>query len=644
MKFACESCQAQYMISDEKVGPRGVKVRCKKCNHVNVVRRPAPATDPDVVAAAAPAPARRSGNLDEELGAAFESVVGGAPVPAAGTAPARLPAEQEEQDDPFAGGFDDGGGLPDHERTQFIPAADLQRAFASHEQEPAPAPAPVTTEWYVAIDDEQVGPLRFEEVRARWEKAEIGPDTLCWRTGMADWAPLAQVSELADALAPLKVPTAAPAAGDASWLKAAMTPAEAPAAPGWKPSAASALASLVEAELEASKKAEAAPEATLERDLPGGGESTGIRTLLKNLPAVEAPAPEMSRLLPLGVETRPAAAPAAAAPAAAPAPAPAPVAVASAPAPVAAEKKGGAGKWIAAAAAAVVLVAGGAFAGGLLGKSSAPAPAPAPAPVAAAPAPAPAPAPPPAPAPAAATAEAQPAEGADASAGQGGAAAPAAAVAAAADPVDETAKKVADEAESRAKALAATPAEEPEEEPKVAAAPKKQAPKRPQPARATRRPEPKPATAPAPASSSGGDLLAAAGNTSSIDSLFASEFRKPAPAPAPASSGGTYIPPAPGSGGKPHQLSQGDIAGVVVGHKAALKSCATNYKAKSGLDSGTVVMRWTILPNGATTGVQPIKGAEHKELATCIGNLVKGWKFPAYSGPQMAPIDFPFQF
>ena len=39
MRFACDSCSAQYMISDEKVGPNGVKVRCKKCGHVILVRR-----------------------------------------------------------------------------------------------------------------------------------------------------------------------------------------------------------------------------------------------------------------------------------------------------------------------------------------------------------------------------------------------------------------------------------------------------------------------------------------------------------------------------------------------------------------------------------------------------------------------------
>jgi len=41
MKFTCDSCGAAYMISDDKVGPGGVKVRCKKCGNV--------VTDPLVV-------------------------------------------------------------------------------------------------------------------------------------------------------------------------------------------------------------------------------------------------------------------------------------------------------------------------------------------------------------------------------------------------------------------------------------------------------------------------------------------------------------------------------------------------------------------------------------------------------------------
>jgi predicted Zn finger-like uncharacterized protein len=38
MKFECDSCHASYMIADEKVGKRGVKVKCKRCSHVIIVR------------------------------------------------------------------------------------------------------------------------------------------------------------------------------------------------------------------------------------------------------------------------------------------------------------------------------------------------------------------------------------------------------------------------------------------------------------------------------------------------------------------------------------------------------------------------------------------------------------------------------
>src|SRR5688572_14079302 len=40
MRFVCDSCRAQYMISDDKVGAKGVKVRCKKCGYVILVRPP----------------------------------------------------------------------------------------------------------------------------------------------------------------------------------------------------------------------------------------------------------------------------------------------------------------------------------------------------------------------------------------------------------------------------------------------------------------------------------------------------------------------------------------------------------------------------------------------------------------------------
>src|SRR5215469_4889567 len=94
MRFVCDSCQAQYMISDEKVGAKGAKVRCKKCGHVILVKRTeVPAREPQTrevePASSAGAPGGESadqaakvkhitaaaileGVEDEEIGAAFD--------------------------------------------------------------------------------------------------------------------------------------------------------------------------------------------------------------------------------------------------------------------------------------------------------------------------------------------------------------------------------------------------------------------------------------------------------------------------------------------------------------------------------------------------------------------------------------------
>src|SRR5512138_3036215 len=123
MKFTCDSCNAQYMISDDKVGPTGVKVRCKKCGHVITVRR----AEDAAAAGAAPAapPTAPSGDgLDAELGSAFDSAFGDKP-------PAPAPA-------------------PDLDATQAMSPEDAKRIAGA-------APASASTEWYVAIGEAQVG-------------------------------------------------------------------------------------------------------------------------------------------------------------------------------------------------------------------------------------------------------------------------------------------------------------------------------------------------------------------------------------------------------------------------------------------------------------------------------------------------------
>src|SRR5512144_1020100 len=140
MKFTCDRCDAQYMISDEKVGPNGVKVRCKKCSHVILVRRSvengaAAAESP--VPAPAPAPGGSGEGLDAELGQAFDN--------AFGDGPAKAPAPG-----------------PDPDATQAVSPEEAAGVLAG-----SGWAAPAATEWYVAIAQAQVGPVALVEVRRK---------------------------------------------------------------------------------------------------------------------------------------------------------------------------------------------------------------------------------------------------------------------------------------------------------------------------------------------------------------------------------------------------------------------------------------------------------------------------------------------
>jgi len=156
MRFACDGCDAKYMISDDKVGPGGVKVRCKKCGHVILVRR----SEPEM---------------------ASEAAVG--------------------------------GGL--------------------------------AVDWWVAIDDQPVGPVALEVVQNHWNAGEIHPESLAWNAGLAEWCPISSLPDLHAYLSGAVPPAGigAPAASGPAAPRGAPPDAE------WRPGAASVLAALEDSEL-----------------------------------------------------------------------------------------------------------------------------------------------------------------------------------------------------------------------------------------------------------------------------------------------------------------------------------------------------------------------------------------------------------
>ncbi|MGI5863969.1 MAG: GYF domain-containing protein [Myxococcales bacterium] len=720
MRFACDSCHAQYQISDEKVGPNGVIVRCKKCQHKIVVKPPivqpqedepseatqvmpnptaplAPAAgfddDEATVAgdapfAAPPADSTEAGGafagLDDELGRAFESVLTSPSAPPVDapetTAPGTDPIAQPSGF-PFPARSDEAGDDdPNRQSTRVVnltemaslmkpdPRADEPTASSGEgsadEQKLPGAKAAEKTEWYVAIRDQQVGPLDFDGVRERWDAGELSADSLVWNAGMTDWRPLSTVAELADKLVPRHQPkpgdSEQPGADILAPSSALPPPQAEPEEPAWKPSAASALEALVKDELDALERQPAKPEPPVAESAPAP--SGGLFDDMPDAPEppfpvsvapAAPPSPEPAAAGEAGPAAEPEAerpervvarAPARRNPPHAPAPAYPPPSYAPPPRPRM-------GLWVGLGIAGGIGVAAlGLVLAMIVLKPAVVVP---PEPVAVQQPPAPQP-----------------------PAGQGDQGATASQGAAKADegrPADEKAPEVA-KAEEAAKPDEKKPDEAKVDEPK-ASQPKeapavkqaeRSAPKetrrperrperrereptkvaREEPPPREKEPEPPPKPKPQP------EREVASPSASSVDDDFdrifgggSSRSAPPEPKRAEKRPSTVYIPPAPGGGAIKETLGQSDIMEVVLANRSSIKRCTDEQKARDPGSAGTITMRWIINKDGRTSGIRALTREYQKsELSACLAGVIKNFRFPPYSGKQMQPIDFPFKF
>jgi predicted Zn finger-like uncharacterized protein len=707
MRFVCDSCRAQYMISDDKVGAKGVKVRCKKCGHNIVVRSSGAASpkeaEPSNGAASTaqsdssksdgagfpatlgtpPEGGLLSGIEDDEIGAVFDQVLS--------SGPHKIPAGEVTGDGPSQ--------LDTSELSSD--ASDTVRKLAEAEAEGG-KPGAAAHEWFVAIDEKQVGPLTLEKVKDHWERGEVGPDSLCWRAGFSDWIPLSDATELASVLAPRPskpvlvmpavVETPAPvasapvesafSAGGLSRSRTSEMPmlASAPVveeSSGWKPSAASVLASLVKEENDALAK----PPPKL---MPAVEEKPALAMggLLDVPPPEPAPATKPSPMMaatpaPVAAPYQPPA-PAYAPPpqgyappppqgyappvqqyAAPPQPYP-PTGYPAYPPPTApAPNQSKMGLIVASVAVVLISVGGGVFvmtrpaAGGPTAPVAGTQPvAPQPTLVAEAP-----PSAPKAEVPAAQPA-AQPVAGTVQNPPTAAAAQPAVTPAPVVPPPSQPVAAPATNGAVAAASPAPTtpPPAEPAAQPAVA--PTKSEPiARAEPAESsktgTRRPttrspsrtedEEDTRTARRP-SRPAAEETRSGGGDDEFDELFGPKKTTPKQEP-PRGSQSTYIPPEPGRGGNVQdKLGQSDIMQVVLANKPAIVKCVSEQKKKDPGLSGKLVMRWTIDTSGKTKNVS-CQTSEFRStyMATCITGLIKGWSFPKHK-VQGQPIDFPFTF
>ena len=222
MKFVCDQCKAQYQIADEKVGPRGVKVKCKKCGHIIVVKAPLQ----DEATTVDPGAAERMRQEEAGNTSASEITAPGAKVPAP-AAPVALGAD-------VSGAFN---------------------AITSHSRAPEAGAMAGSGEklWHVTVGEAQVGPIDAIEVQQRLQRQELSEDSLAWKNGMPDWVPLSEIPAFAHLMQQKGKRDRADGGAVAAAGRASAAAAE------WKPSAASALSSLVQDELLAKPKEAPAP-------------------------------------------------------------------------------------------------------------------------------------------------------------------------------------------------------------------------------------------------------------------------------------------------------------------------------------------------------------------------------------------------
>ncbi len=687
MRFVCDSCRAQYMISDEKVGAKGVKVRCKKCGFVILVRKadanasappPPPmdegeegatqvlsnplaesglsppaeseATNPgQTVFANGAEPERSSQNgqnghaqdaknflssvEEDEIGAVFDQVLktGPNPIPtgaAVDAAKADL-ALGSEDDDRLSTRV-----LDSETVKKLAEESGLASPNGSNGKKNGHA---VPQDWFVAIDEKQTGPLTVEKLKDLWDRGEIGPDSLCWRAGFSDWMPLSEVEELASELAPkpAKPTIVAPAAAKAQVVTVPVESAF--SAGGMTKTVRSEVPMLATAPVEESgswKPSAASALASLVKEeidamakpapRPAPAEPASATRGLLDLPGEPAVSNGSGKHAPAGTDV-------AMRGGGLPQP-PAgmgmesfPASASYAPAYPSYAAPPPAEHRLSKGLAIGLIVAGVSVLAlvGLVLFLVIGRQAPQQGSAPIAAAPA-------LPAPAAAKPEVKmPPPPTDAK-GQ---------PLAANTPAPTTA------------APAPTPTPAPALPPVATVTPagprESDTPRRPRVASADRAP---------PKGDEGETISAhkekpskpvpeASGSDDEFDSLFNKDKKKAADSDEPKKKKEVYVPPAPGQGADvPDSLGQAEVMQVVVSNKPAIVRCVNEQKAKDPDISGTLVMRFTVLTSGRTSAVSAQTDEfKSSHMAVCMSSLIKGWSFPRHK-TQGDPINFPFKF
>ena len=162
MKFVCEHCNSKYNIADSKVRNKVLKIRCKKCNEIIVIR--GSSTQKKIPPEGTPKKEKTGSPLEDKFAASFKA--------------------------------DDG--------QQIAGTPGLLSAVKKSAQRIEQGEADLSV-WFVAIDGSPAGPITARDISRHSKNRKVTDASLVWKEGMPDWVNLRNCKELVGLLAKIDI-------------------------------------------------------------------------------------------------------------------------------------------------------------------------------------------------------------------------------------------------------------------------------------------------------------------------------------------------------------------------------------------------------------------------------------------------------
>lgn len=223
MKFICDKCSSKYSIADDKIQKKVLKIKCKKCSHVIIVRDPQARTQAPTSSPSAPHSAPHSASHSAtHQGMGYVQAQGSATQHSAvssATSPFSAHHSQTTQAESRPSYTGHSTLHTAHEGALKLDLSDSVR------QEERTVIARISTEWirqvreekheepvwFMALHGQPHGPVVLSEVLDHIKNGNIQTDTLVWRGGWPEWISAGSATELHEYFVrPVAVPMTPP--------------------------------------------------------------------------------------------------------------------------------------------------------------------------------------------------------------------------------------------------------------------------------------------------------------------------------------------------------------------------------------------------------------------------------------------------